>query len=522
MRASALVLALAAAASAAVAADVELDAQERDGQRIYLEAASPSGAAISARIGMGGLDLSGRTAACGNCHGEDGRGRAEGGIVPSNIVWSELTRPYGHRHADGRRHGPYDEQSLRRALLDGVDPDGNRLEGAMPRYSMSAKDLGALVAYLKKLERVLDPGLGEGSIRIGTLLPLTGPLAAMGESVRDLLSAHFAALNERGGIHGRRLELEVVPLPGDGPQARAATRRLLEQGRVFAVIAPFSVGVEAELSSAAAAAQVPVLGPLTLFPEDVHASNQLVFHVLPGVVELAQVLARHAAGEPGLADRPIALLHPPTAGGQATAEAVRARLTQAGWRDTPSRPLPSTASAPKLAGELRSLGVGAVLVLGTGGDIAALAREGARTGWTPQLLLPGPLAGREIFDLPAAFRDRVALAYPSSPTDQRSDALRDFAALGQGRAAARGHLPVQQAAYAASLLLVEGLKRTGRDLSRRKLVATLETVRGFDTGLVPPLSYNADRRIGAMGAYLVAVDLAQKRLVALGAYRRLP
>ena len=35
---------------------------------------------------------------------------------------------------------------------------------------------------------------------------------------------------------------------------------------------------------------------------------------------------------------------------------------------------------------------------------------------------------------------------------------------------------------AAALLLVEGLKRTGRDLSRSKFVATLETVQGLNTG----------------------------------------
>jgi len=147
------------ALAAAAAGAAELGAREQAGREIYLKGTSPSGARITARIGMGGLELSGDAIACGNCHGEDGRGRPEGGIEPSVIVWSDLVKPYGHQHANGRRHGPYDERSLKRSLTDGVDPDGHVLDAAMPRYSMSERDFRSLVAYLKVLEQVRDPGL---------------------------------------------------------------------------------------------------------------------------------------------------------------------------------------------------------------------------------------------------------------------------------------------------------------------------------------------------------------------------
>lgn len=516
-------LLLAAALLAGGAAAGELGPQEQAGQRIFLRGESPSGARLDARLGMGGLELSGAAVACGNCHGEDGRGRAEGGITPANIQWSELVKVYGHQHANGRRHAAFDEASLRRAVMDGIDPDGNRLDGAMPRYAMSAKDFAALAAYLRKLESLLDPGLGDEVVRIGTLLPLSGRLAPLGESLRALWTAYFAALNQRGGIHGRRLELVVEPLPADPAQARVRARDWLAGGSVFAVLAPVSAGIETELSAAASQAQLPVVGPLTLFPEDEQASNPYVFHLLPGIAELAQVLAQHAARELQLAPRPIALWHPDTAGGRATARAVEAGLRRAGWKAPLPVVIPARgASHEALAAGLKERQVAAVLVLGAGADLAALAGAAARIGWTPQLLVPGPLAPRDIVTLPAAFRDRITLAYPSSPGDQRGEALREYAALTQGQAQPRAYPAAQLAAYSAGLLLVEGLKRTGRDLSRRKLVATLETVQGFDTGLLPQLSYNADRRIGAMGAYLVAVDLEHQGLRPFGGYTRLP
>jgi ABC-type branched-subunit amino acid transport system substrate-binding protein len=518
----ALALGWAAWSCAAAAAD-ELSEQEQAGQLIYSKAESPSGARISARMGMAGLELAGASVACGNCHGEDGLGRAEGGVEPSNIQWSELTKPYGHNHANGRRHGAFDERHVRRAIMEGVDPAGNRFDGAMPRYSMSAKDFAALVAYLKKLESMLDPGLSAEAIRIGTLLPLTGQLAGLGESLRALWTAYFAALNQRGGIHGRRLELVVEPLPAEAGQAQVRARALLADGRVFAMLAPVSAGFEAELSSAASASQMPVIGPLTLFPEDVRASNPYVFHLLPGIGELARVLAQHAAQELKLAERPIALWHADTPGGRATAQAVEATLTRAGWTTPLQLPFIARGTSHEaLAAEMKRRDVAAVLVLGAGADLAALAAAAERIGWTPYLLVPGPLAARDIVELPPAFRDRVTLAYPTSPNDQRSEALREYGALLHGRAESRAYPPQQISAYAAGLLLVEALKRTGRDLSRRKLIATLETVQGFDTGLIPKVSYNADRRIGAMGAYLLAVDLERKGLRPLGGYTQLP
>lgn len=499
-----------------------LTAQEQAGQRIFRLGESPSGAKIVARLGMAGLELSGPSVACGNCHGEDGRGRAEGGIVPSNIQWSELTKAYGHHHDSGRRHGPFDEATLRRAVFEGIDPDGQALEGAMPRYAMSAKDFAALTAYLKRLETQLDAGLGPETIRIGTLLPLSGRLQPLGESLRALWTAYFAALNERGGIHGRRLELVVQALPEDSAQAAARARALLADGDVFAVLAPLSAGIEQALADAATAAQVPVLGPLTLFPEDARASNTHVFHLLPGVLELAQVLARHAQRELQLAHKPIVLWHPDSAEGRASARALQADLYKAGWRAPQAMPfLPRGASHDALVAGLKQREVAAVLVLGAGGDITALAAAAVRAGWAPQLLLPGPLVSRDIVALPPALRGRVTLAYPTAPGNQRGEALREYTALTQGApgtAATRGFQPTQISAYAAGLLLAEGLKRTGRDLSRRKFIATLEAVQGLDTGLLPPLSFNADRRIGALGAYLVSVDLDNKGLRPLGGY----
>ena len=58
--------------------------------------------------------------------------------------------------------------------------------------------------------------------------------------------------------------------------------------------------------------------------------------------------------------------------------------------------------------------------------------------------------------------------------------------------------------------MVEGLKRAGKNLSREKLVRELEGLTDFHASLVPPITYSATRRIGALGGYVVQLDLKNK------------
>jgi ABC-type branched-subunit amino acid transport system substrate-binding protein len=501
-----------------------LTPEQQAGRLLYLEGESAFGDEFTGRIGMAQQQLPGSAVRCGNCHGPDGRGRPEGGVRPGNITWSELTKTYGHEHEDGRRHASFDEASLRRALIEGLDPAGNPLDGSMPRYRISGRDWKALVAYMKVLEFQHDPGVGSDTLRVGTLLPMTGRFAGLGQAVKGILQAHLDEINANGGIHGRKLELVSAEYASEDHEAATrALRQLVAQGDVFALLSPFAAGIEEELGRVANEARIPVVGPLSLFGDDPRTSNQQVFHLLSGIGELAEVLAAHLGREPKMKAMPAVLLHPEGAAGVALADAVEQRLKEQGWSKLDRLAFrPGAADATALARSLKARGTEALFLLGPGADVPALARQLADSGRAPFLLLPGPLAPRAVLDLPAAFDGRILLAYPTVPADQKPEALRHYASLFKDGALARGHQTSQVPAYSSAVLLVETLKQVGRDVSREKLVAALESVQGFDLGLVPPVSFNANRRIGARGGYVVAADLKGKNFSQVGRFLALP
>ncbi len=103
--------------------------------------------------------------ACADCHGPNGRG---GELVmhmtmidAPDIRWSTLTEAGHGEHGDEEEdhteegeemeHPPYTEETFKRAVTKGVEPDGEPLDEAMPRWRMSDQDLEDLIAYLKQI-----------------------------------------------------------------------------------------------------------------------------------------------------------------------------------------------------------------------------------------------------------------------------------------------------------------------------------------------------------------------------------
>ena len=208
---------------------IELSEQEMRGKRIYTQGESSSGTPIDAVVSRGAAPIPASILPCAGCHGEDGKGRPEGGVEPPDITWSSLSSAQGHDHAYGRTHPAFDEATLGRAIINGIDAGDNQLGVAMPRYQMGAEDLQDLVAYLRKIEDDLDPGLSDDKIRIGTLFPDAGAAGEQSQAMNQVLNSYFDDINDRGGINGRKIELVVGNYEQD--PLRAAWEARCRRGR---------------------------------------------------------------------------------------------------------------------------------------------------------------------------------------------------------------------------------------------------------------------------------------------------
>jgi ABC-type branched-subunit amino acid transport system substrate-binding protein len=485
----------------------ELTPQEKRGKAFYLRGESTSGQEIIAM--MGEVDVPATTLTCAGCHGNRGEGRTEGGVTAGSMMWSHLTKPYGHTDDGGRKHSAFNETSFVRSLTAGIDPAGNKFAVAMPTYRMPQEDMANLIAYLKRIETDTDPGLTDSTIVVGTVLPEKAALNGLAKSMDDVLQAYFAEINSRGGIYNRKIELRVMY--GDSKATVANAKRLIDDDQVFAMVSGLTAGAEDGLATLTQDKEVPFVGPATLLPQRGLPLNRYIFYLLPGLKEQARALTLFAAKKTDPAKSHAAILSPDLEFNRNIVSTIEEQAKKSRWNALVTKYYSRDQfAAAQFVSELKQKGTDTVFFAGSGVEASELLKAAETADWNVSFYLLGSLVGRSVDSISAKMKDRVFLAFPTVPADISAAGAAEYTALLQRNKIEGTHAAAQASAMAAARILVHALEMCGKDLSRERLVTALEGLYEYDTGLMPKITFGPNRRIGALGSYVVTIDPEKK------------
>jgi branched-chain amino acid transport system substrate-binding protein len=108
-----------------------------------------------------------------------------------------------------------------------------------------------------------EDGVSGATIVFGQPAALDGPARELGQGMRQGLLAAFGEANAAGGVKGHKLELISVDDGYEPTKSIEATKKLLDEDKVFALIGP--VGTPTSLATQPIAAErgVPFIGPFT-------------------------------------------------------------------------------------------------------------------------------------------------------------------------------------------------------------------------------------------------------------------
>jgi len=79
-------------------------------------------------------------------------------------------------------------------------------------------------------------GVSETQITLGSIQDLSGPIAAHGKQIRFGMLLRLEEANAQGGVHGRKLSLQVEDSAYDPKHAVLAAEKLVTQDRIFAMV----------------------------------------------------------------------------------------------------------------------------------------------------------------------------------------------------------------------------------------------------------------------------------------------
>src|SRR5438552_13918837 len=140
---------------------------------------------------------------------------------------------------------------------------GEREERSMKRWLAVAVLAGALavagVAAAQKDTRGVTPS----EIGLGMHTDRSGPAATYGVSSSNAVKMRFDELNEKGGVHGRKIRLVVEGTQYQVPRAVQAGTKLINRDHIFAMVAGLGTPMNNALFKDQFDANVPNLFPLS-------------------------------------------------------------------------------------------------------------------------------------------------------------------------------------------------------------------------------------------------------------------
>ncbi|QND72665.1 ABC transporter substrate-binding protein [Tardiphaga robiniae] len=119
--------------------------------------------------------------------------------------------------------------------------------------------IAAVIALPLSGLSIYSPALAQQTVKIGSVLSVTGPASFLGEPEDKTLRMYVDKINAAGGVAGKKIELVIYDDGGDANKARTFATRLIEDDKVVAMVGGSTTGTTMAMVPVFEEAQVPFI-----------------------------------------------------------------------------------------------------------------------------------------------------------------------------------------------------------------------------------------------------------------------
>ena len=342
--------------------------------------------------------------------------------------------------------------------------------------------LGAgLLIAVPGASRAADPGIGDSTITLGMSAPVSGPNGAYGKEMKEGAQAYFAQLNAAGGIGGKKIELIALDDGYETDKAVANTRKLINDNKVFALMAFYGSSPTTESMKIFSEAKVPLLGTISGAGNLRSPVNRYMFHLRASYADETESIVNHLVG---LGITNIAVFYQNDGFGKSGLDGVVATLARHKLKPVAvgSVERNSLEVGPAVV-QIAKVSPQAVIMVTLYKPTAAFIQQMRKTGQMPQFSTLSPVgADLLVAEMGAKEAHGIGISqvmpYPWNDTlpvvKEYQKALRTFAKNNNF-----SYYGIE--GFINAKLMAEAIKKSGKDLTREKLLNTLESS-NFDLG----------------------------------------
>jgi branched-chain amino acid transport system substrate-binding protein len=340
-------------------------------------------------------------------------------------------------------------------------------------------------------------------ILIGRTTPASSPFAEMARQRRSGADACLAKLNAAGGVHGRRVRVIDRDDGYQADKAATAVTELLEREGVFAMLGAFGTPTLPVIMAKTEAAAVPLIGAGSLTNE---ARSPFKRHVFPVRAAPTTETAHAIRHQRTLAIERFAIISSKEAYGPAGAHAFAESLQAAGLKPVETIAFSAGDDAKAVAQRLRDSGAQALLASVLPKPFSAVLSHYRKLGGAAQVIGFSAIRIEDLVEALGPLAVGVGLSQPVPvPTRTTVPLVKSYQSALAAHDAKASPSYHGLEGYLEALVMVEGLRRAGRNLSRDRLVAGLETMTGHDFGGVL-VKYGPNDRAGSTYVDIVMLN----------------
>ena len=364
-------------------------------------------------------------------------------------------------------------------------------------------------------------GVSNEIVKIGAVADMTGPIATTWLAALEGFRNYIRYVNNKGGVHGRRIkgiyEDSRYTIPGD----IAAFKKLVFRDRILAMFGTSSTGGTIALFSQIKKQKLPTLAASQAKPM-YNPPKKYIFCTAAGYSEEVKVLFDFIMKDLKADNPRVAIVYPDVEFGKTNLAQARKSAAHFGVKLYPEVLNVGALEAGSQVLSLKRNKVTHIIANQLVSGAVCLLREARKfrlevpflgTGWTcsEDTIKAAGQAAKEYYGVHA---------YSSWYDDTQGMAkLREITL--QLNPKKKSYTKNYSKGWISAMIMVEGIKRAGRNIDGESFVNALENLKDFDSGgITGSIGYGPNERMG--GAYLrmYKADVENNKLVPATDWRK--
>ncbi len=346
----------------------------------------------------------------------------------------------------------------------------------------------ALVAMMSwiGLASAAEVGVTDTTVTLGMTAPFSGPNGAYGQDMKNVITRYFEQINKAGGVNGRKIELVSLDDGYETDKTVANTKKLIEENKVFALLQYYGSSPTTQaMNDVFGPAKVPLVGTISgagTLRQAVkdHPNNRYMFNVRASYADETEAIVNQLVG---LGVKNIAVFYQNDGFGKSGLEGVTSALKKHNL--APAAVATVERNSLEVDGAVKTIAKSspqAVIMVTLYKPTAAFVKAMRKANQNPQFMTLSPVGAdllvKELGNDARGIGISQVMPYPFNDT---TPVVREYQRLQQA-AKDTNYSYYGIEGYVTAKVMVEAIKRTGKDLTRENLVKTLEGMGNYDAG----------------------------------------